>query len=122
MRIVTLEGELLQPGGAIAGGSSQSKEAGYLHRKGELLELKDYLASERKVLRDAKNKYEDDEAKRVALAENINRLQKDWQELSLLLAQKKVEFKQLENWFAAQEDILKAIDNRISALIVKKGY
>lgn len=54
LRIVTLEGELLQPGGAIAGGSSQSKEAGYLHRKGELLELKDYLASERKVLRDAK--------------------------------------------------------------------
>ena len=44
----------MQPGGAIAGGSSQSKEAGYLHRKGELLELKDYLASERKVLRDAK--------------------------------------------------------------------
>lgn len=120
LRIVTLEGELLQPGGAIAGGSSQSKEAGYLHRKGELLELKDYLASERKVLRDAKNKYEDDEAKRVALAENINRLQKDWQELSLLLAQKKVEFKQLENWFVNQEDILKAIDNRISALIVKK--
>ena len=120
LRIVTLEGELLQPGGAIAGGSSQSKEAGYLHRKGELLELKDYLASERKVLRDAKNKYEDDEAKRVALAENINRLQKDWQELSLLLAQKKVEFKQLESWFVNQEDILKAIDNRISALIVKK--
>ena len=66
----------MQPGGAIAGGSSQSKEAGYLHRKGELLELKDYLASERKVLRDAKNKYEDDEAKRVALAENINRFAK----------------------------------------------
>lgn len=56
----------------------------------------------------------------MALAENINRLQKDWQELSLLLAQKKVEFKQLENWFVNQEDILKAIDNRISALIVKK--
>lgn len=120
LRIVTLEGELLQPGGAIAGGSNQNKEAGYLHRKGELLELKDYLAGERKVLRDAKNKYEDDEAKRIALAENINHLQKDWQELSLLLAQKKVEFKQLENWFINQEDILKAIDNRISALIVKK--
>lgn len=37
-----------------------------------------------------------------------------------IISTEKVEFKQLENWFAAQEDILKAIDNRISALIVKK--
>lgn len=120
LRIVTLEGELLQPGGAIAGGSSQTKESGFLHRKGELEDLKDYLTSERKTLRDTKVKYEDYEAKRMALAENINHLQKDWQELSLLLAQKRVEFKQLENWFISQEDILKSIDNRISALIVKR--
>lgn len=120
LRIVTLGGELLQPGGSIAGGSLHSRETGYLHRKGELAELKDYLASERKLLREAKNKYEDDEAKRIALAENINHLQKDWQELSLLLAQKQVEQKQLDNWFINQEDILQAIDNRISALIVKK--
>lgn len=120
LRIVTLGGELLQPGGSIAGGSSQSKESGYLHRKGELAELKDYLASERKLLREAKNKYEDDEAKRLALAENINHLQKDWQELTLLLAQKQVEQKQLESWFINQEEVLQAIDNRISALIVKR--
>lgn len=120
LRIVTLGGELLQPGGSIAGGSSQSKESGYLHRKGELAELKDYLASERKLLREAKNKYEDNEAKRLALAENINHLQKDWQELTLLLAQKQVEQKQLENWFINQEEVLQAIDNRISALIVKR--
>lgn len=120
LRIVTLEGELLQPGGAISGGSSQSKEAGFLHRAGELAELKDFLTSERKDLKERKAKYEDDEAKRQALAENINSLQKDWQELSLLLAQKDVELKQLELWFNEQENVLKSIDNRISALIVKK--
>lgn len=37
-----------------------------------------------------------------------------------IISTEKVEFKQLENWFVNQEDILKAIDNRISALIVKK--
>ncbi len=120
LRIVTLEGELLQPGGAISGGSSKNSDSGYLHRANELNELKDYLASERKTLREAKEKYENDEAKRTALAENINLLQKDWQELSLLVAQKAVELKQLEQWFITQEDILQAIDNRISALIVKK--
>ena len=50
------------------------------------------------------------------VALHIKKKKKDWQELSLLLAQKKVEFKQLESWFVNQEDILKAIDNRISAL------
>lgn len=120
LRIVTLEGELLQPGGAIAGGSSQAKESGYLHRAGELTELKDFLSSERKSLKEQKTQYDDDEAKRQALAENINSLQKDWQELSLLLAQKDVELKQLELWFGEQENVLKSIDNRISALIVKK--
>ena len=121
LRIVTLGGELLQPGGAIAGGSNNAnKEAGFLHRAGELLELKDFLASERKALREAKLSYEDMDAKRQALAENINLLQKNWQELSLLKAQKEVELKQLDNWFVQQENILSAIDNRISALIVKK--
>ncbi|WP_303691657.1 chromosome segregation protein SMC [Megamonas hypermegale] len=120
LRIVTLEGELLQPGGSIAGGSSQSREAGYLHRAGELAELKDFLTSERKTLKETKAAYDDNEAKRQALAENINSLQKDWQELSLLLAQKDVELKQLEIWFSEQENILQSIDNRISALIVKK--
>lgn len=119
LRIVTLGGELLQPGGAIAGGSAH-KEAGYLHRAGELAELKDFLASERKTLREEKLKYDDIEAKRQALAENINTLQKDWQELSLIAAQKDVELKQLDNWFTEQENILTSIDNRISALIVKK--
>ena len=38
----------------------------------------------------------------------------------MLLAQKDVELKQLELWFNEQENILKSIDNRISALIVKK--
>ena len=36
------------------------------------------------------------------------------------MAQKDVEQKQLEIWFSEQENILKSIDNRISALIVKK--
>lgn len=38
LRIVTLEGELLQPGGAIAGGSSQSKDAVIYTVKAELLD------------------------------------------------------------------------------------
>lgn len=120
LRIVTLAGELLQPGGSISGGTSRAQESGYLHRAGELAELKDFLTSERKQLRQNQQVYEDGEAKRQALAEHINNMQKDWQELSLLVAQKQVEFKQLDKWFAEQENVLRAIEQRTSALIVKK--
>lgn len=120
LRIVTLGGELLQPGGSISGGNSRAQESGYLHRAGELAELKDFLTSERKQLRQNQQQYEDEEAKRQALAEFINTMQKDWQELSLLIAQKQVEFKQLANWFVEQDKILQSIESRTSALIVKK--
>ena len=120
LRIVTLAGELLQPGGSISGGSSRAQESGYLHRAGELTELKDFLTSQRKELRQKQQIYEDDESKRQALAEHINEMQQNLQENTLLIAQKQVEFKQLDDWFKQQEHILQAIDNRISALIVKK--
>lgn len=44
LRIVTLEGELLHPGGSITGGSLQNREAGFLNRGGEIEALKKSLA------------------------------------------------------------------------------
>ena len=43
-RIVTLEGELLNPGGSLSGGSRPHKEAGFLSRSGEIRELEQKLA------------------------------------------------------------------------------
>lgn len=39
-RIVTLEGELLSPGGSLSGGSNHHKEASFLNRSGEIQTLK----------------------------------------------------------------------------------
>ncbi len=44
LRIVTLEGELLNPGGSIAGGSLQGRESGFLNRSGEIEALRQSLA------------------------------------------------------------------------------
>lgn len=40
LRIVTLEGELLSPGGALAGGSQQHRESSFLNRSEEIRQLK----------------------------------------------------------------------------------
>ncbi len=43
LRIVTLEGELLSPGGALAGGSQQHKESSFLNRREEISTLAEKL-------------------------------------------------------------------------------
>lgn len=47
-RIVTLEGELLNPGGSLSGGSSHQKESGFLNRSGEIETLKLRIAENKK--------------------------------------------------------------------------
>lgn len=44
LRIVTKEGELLNPGGSLSGGSRQHSEASFLNRSGEIEELKTKLS------------------------------------------------------------------------------
>ena len=39
LRIVTLEGEILNPGGSMAGGSASHRESSFLNRSGEIAEL-----------------------------------------------------------------------------------
>ncbi|MCR5177261.1 MAG: chromosome segregation protein SMC [Anaerovibrio sp.] len=41
LRIVTLEGELLSPGGAMTGGSHQHRESSFLNRQGEIKDLRE---------------------------------------------------------------------------------
>ena len=43
LRIVTLEGELLSPGGALSGGSQQHKESSFLNRREEICQLREKL-------------------------------------------------------------------------------
>ena len=50
LRIVTLEGELINPGGAITGGRSSQKEQGYLSRQNEIDELARDIAQAEKQL------------------------------------------------------------------------
>ncbi len=50
LRIVTKEGELLNPGGSLSGGSRQHQESSFLTRSGEIEEPKEKLAGGKKLL------------------------------------------------------------------------
>lgn len=58
LRIVTLTGELLYPGGSISGGSLRSSETGYLNRRGELESLGRDLTEKKEKIAVAQREYE----------------------------------------------------------------
>lgn len=59
LRIVTLEGELLSPGGAMTGGSHQHRESSFLNRQDEIKQLMDKLAKDKKSFDDLQEKRRD---------------------------------------------------------------
>jgi len=74
MRLVTLEGEIVNPGGAMTGGSQKEQSQGFLQRPREIEDLKERIAQLSDVL--AKK-----EARRQKLAEDTAALQKERAEL-----------------------------------------
>ena len=56
LRIVTLEGELLSPGGAMTGGSHQHRESSFLNRQGEIKELEENILIEQRLYDDVSKK------------------------------------------------------------------
>lgn len=67
LRIVTLTGELLYPGGSISGGSLRSSETGYLNRREELESLGRDLKDKKEKIETARREYDvaSDELKRM---------------------------------------------------------
>ena len=75
LRIVTLEGELLAPGGALTGGSQHHKESSFLNRREEIAWLHDEL-------RDRKTQGEELAKKLLQLQEQYEQLDDEAEELS----------------------------------------
>ena len=75
LRIVTLEGELLAPGGALTGGSQHHKESSFLNRREEIARLHNEL-------RDRKTQGEELAKKLLQLQEQYEQLDDEAEELS----------------------------------------
>ena len=67
-RIVTLDGEILNPGGSLSGGSIPQKESGFLNRSNELIKLREDLKARNRAL--AEN--EDNKKRLLAELQNFD--------------------------------------------------
>ncbi len=80
MRIVTLEGELLTPGGAISGGGQQHREASFLNRISEIDTARTGLSEHREQLKLLGQRHREQkealENRNAAREESIEKLQK----------------------------------------------
>ncbi|MDP4087954.1 MAG: chromosome segregation protein SMC [Bacillota bacterium] len=83
-RIVTLSGDVVNPGGSLTGGSQQNKSTNVLGRKREIKELSIKIEEVKKEL--------------ILLTEELNSLKKDQNELdhSILNERDQIHFKQIE--------------------------
>ena len=116
MRIVTLEGELLSPGGSLSGGSSHHKEASFLNRSGEIASLKQRIGEYRKKEDSLRSQVEPSEAELrgldadlTALAERLQ--QGDVHHAELRVSAESAE-KRMEQEKARLEELLQQAEQR----------
>ncbi|WP_276837951.1 chromosome segregation protein SMC [Anaerovibrio lipolyticus] len=83
LRIVTLEGELLSPGGAMTGGSHQHRESSFLNRQDEIKQLMDKLAKDKKSFDDLQEKRSDLKKRIEAAASELDIFRKDLHALEM---------------------------------------
>lgn len=82
-RIVTLEGDIIHPGGSITGGSSGTRSAGILSRKREIAELKEAIEREEASIVDGQNRLGMLEQQYAELEKQLGQLDKEVHRLEL---------------------------------------
>ena len=129
LRIVTLEGELLSPGGALAGGSQQNRESSFLNRREEIRQLQESLAGfeqERQALavklQQMAEEYDDldREADELSTATNKLEMEKAVLEQQAIRSREQIllrqrELQRCENSSRQQSEELMALEKELSA-------
>ena len=88
-KIVTLKGDVINPSGAISGGSVASKTVSILGRGKEIKELKKELVEIKNKISKVQNEKEQYEDSISEILEKFEQTQKDYQELEIVYATKK---------------------------------
>lgn len=82
-RIVTLEGDIIHPGGSITGGSSGTRSTGLLSRKREIAELKEAIEREEASIVDGQSRLGMLEQQYAELEKQLGQLDKEVHRLEL---------------------------------------
>lgn len=119
-RIVTLEGDLINPSGAISGGSVAQKTVNILGRSREIEELKIKLEEINAEIKNVTKQKESYSSKITDTIEESARLEKDLQEIEITYATKKQELDMIEEQIKKLEDKLAKLRKQIEDIETEK--
>lgn len=113
LRVVTLDGDMVNTGGSLTGGSRQKKEAGYLSREKELREQEGQLLSLRRQLLGIQEEKEVLEDELAAREEKLEELRTAVQEKNIRLTETAAEEQRLQDQLRRENEGLElALDTR----------
>lgn len=107
LRIVTLDGQIVNAGGSMTGGSMKKKENTYFGRKEEIKELYAEEKKREKDLADLRKRKQEKETARDSLSEKVAGERESWHQMDLALASLKGQKDGLEKTKTDQETRLK---------------
>ena len=110
-RIVTLEGDILNPSGAMTGGSVSKKTVNILGRSREIADLKKELISIEKKIAKLKKDKEDFEARNKETIDALEKLETELQEFEIVYATEKQKVVSIEETVTKAEERLEKFRN-----------
>ena len=121
-RVVTLQGDVISPSGAITGGSVQTKTVNILGRSREIEELENNIKELESKIKEESKKKEEYSVSITDVIEEVSRLEKEMQDTEVVYAtekQKMVSIEENINKLEARRDKLKEENNQIDEQRVK---
>lgn len=113
LRVVTLDGDMVNTGGSMTGGSRQKKESGYLSREKEMREQETLLSRLRQQLLEIQEEKEVLEDELSARDKKLDELRIAVQEKNIKLTEAAAEEQRLQDQLLREHEVLEiAIDTR----------
>lgn len=115
-RVVTLQGDIISPSGAITGGSVQTKTVNILGRSREIEELENNIKELDNKIKEESKKKEEYSVSITDVIEEVSRLEKEMQDANVVYAtekQKMVSIEENISKLEARRDKLKEENNQI---------
>lgn len=115
-RIVTLQGDVVNPSGVMTGGSVANKTVNLLGRKQEIESLKQVVQNMQQELEQEKQKKEAEQEKRQAVLEQAETMEKAMQEIQIACATKQQKLDLITQEISKKEDQLKQHKNKLEQI------
>lgn len=114
LRIVTLEGELLSPGGAMSGGSRQHQESSFLNRGEEIRQLREQEKHQKARLQELQQKMDACAEKKLQQEKHISEFGDELHRQELQLREQEINLQQLAAGLLSLQQTKDAIDKEQS--------